>query len=63
MNIVNGSGWKVVVDHHINPLEVNAPPHQIGTYQDPDLHGNGTRNLEKIVRSSKTVILEEADQL
>lgn len=46
MDIANGSGWEVVVDHHVDTLEINATPHQISTNQDPDLHTNRTRALE-----------------
>ena len=49
VDVVDSRGWEVIVDDHVDSLEVNPSTHQISTYQYPDLKG----------RKSKVILLTE----
>ena len=37
VDVADGRGWEVIVDDHVDSLEVNPSTHQISTDQYPDL--------------------------
>ena len=37
VDVADGGGWEVIVDDHVDSLEVNPSTHQISTDQYPDL--------------------------
>ena len=42
VDVADGRGWEVIVDDHVDSLEVNPSTHQISTDQYPDLKGRYT---------------------